>query len=138
MGVRMLRSSVVVLSFLVASFPANAAEPAREACPAIDPPAPAAPGVRLFVDPVTGKRRAPTALELRQIAEERRRARRAKVSALVLETHAGGMKSVDLGTAFLMEVVLETGPDGESRARCAPESGRTAAASGVPAGEMEP
>ena len=46
--------------------------------------------------------------------------RRAKISTLVVETHAGGMKSVDLGDAFLMEVVKEKGSDGEARTHCVP------------------
>ncbi len=138
MAFRVVRSLAVVSALFVISLCVYAAEPAPPFCPPVDAPALAAPGVRAFTDPVTGKRRAPTAAELRQIAEERLQTRRAKISALVVETHSGGMKSVDLGDAFLMEVVLEKGPDGKSRTRCAPASGRAAAASGVPAGEKQP
>jgi hypothetical protein len=126
---RVSRSVAAVSAFFALSLSVYAAEPAPRVCPPIDAPALAAPSVRAFIDPATGKRRAPTADELRQIAEQRLQARRAKVSALVVETHAGGMKSVDLGDAFLMDAVLEKGPDGVARTHCVPDSGRPSAGS---------
>ena len=123
--------SLAAVSALFAfSLSAYAAEPAPRVCPHIDAPAPAAPGVRAFIDPATGKRRAPTAAELRQIAEQRLQTRRAKISTLVVETHAGGMKSVDLGDAFLMEVTLEKGADGNARTHCVPGAAQPPAGSG--------
>jgi hypothetical protein len=132
---RVARSVAVVSAVFAISLCVYAAEPAPRVCPPIDAPALAQPAVRVFIDPATGKRRAPTAAELRQIAEERLRTRRAKVSTLVVETHAGGMKSVDLGDAFLMEVVLEKGLDGVTRTRCLPGSGQRPASGSAPAGE---
>ena len=132
---RVPRSVAAVSAFFAISLSVYAAEPAPRVCPpdASDAAAPApaltAPGVRAFVDPATGKRRAPTVAELRQIAEQRLQTRRAKVAALVVETHAGGMKSVDLGDAFLMDVVLEKGPDGAARVHCVPGSGQPPAGS---------
>lgn len=135
MAFRVVRSLAVVSALFAISLGVYAAEPDTRVCPAIDAPAPAAPRVRVFIDPATGKRRAPTAAELRQIAEERLQTRRAKVATLVLETHAGGMKSVDLGDAFLMEVVLEEGSDGAARARCLPAAGQPPVPGSAPAGE---
>ena len=127
---RVARSLAAVSAFFAISLSVYAAEPVPRACPPIDAPALTAPAVRAFIDPATGKRRAPTANELRQIAEQRLRTRRAKVSALVVETHADGMKSVDLGDAFLMDVVLEKSPDGRGRMHCAPGSGQPPAGNG--------
>ena len=53
----------------------------------------------------------------------------------MVETHAGGMKSVDLGDAFLMDVVLEQGPDGATRMRCLPGSGQPRVSGSAPDGE---
>ena len=135
MAFRVIRSLAVVSALFAISLGVCAAEPDARVCPAIDAPVPTAPRVRVFTDPATGKRRAPTADELRQIAEERLQTRRARVATLVLETHAGGMKSVDLGDAFLMEVVLEEGADGATRARCLPSAGQPPVPGSAPAGE---
>lgn len=135
MAFRVVRWPAVVSALFAVSLGVYAAEPDPRVCPPIDAPALATPRVRAFIDPVTGKRRAPTAAELRQIAEERLQVRRAKVSTLVVETHAGGMKSVDLGDAFLMNVVLEKGPDGATRMRCVPGSGHPDGPASDPAGE---
>lgn len=130
---RVPRFLAAVSAFFAISLSVYAAEPAPRVCPPdasdVDAPALTAPGVRAFVDPATGKRRAPTVAELRRIAEQRLQTRRAKVSALVVETHAGGMKSVDLGDAFLMDVVVEKAPDGEARMHCVPGSGQPPAGS---------
>lgn len=91
-------------------------------CPAVDAPA-AAPRVRAFVDPVTGQLREPTADELRQLAEERQAAREAAPPRVfVIVEHPDGMKSVDLGDAFLFDVRLETLPDGSPKITCVPRS----------------
>jgi hypothetical protein len=132
---RVARSLAVVSAVFAISLGVYAAEPVPRVCPPIDAPPLAPPAVRVFVDPATGKRRAPTGAELRQIAEERLQTRRAKVSTLFVETHAGGMKSVDLGDAFLMEVGLEKGPDGAARMSCLPGSGLQPASVSAPAGE---
>ena len=96
-------------------------------CPAIDAPAPASPRVRAFVDPVTGQLRDPTAEELRRIAEERRAVREAAPPRVfVIVEHPDGMKSVDLGDAFLFDVKLETLPDGSPKITCVPRSGAPA------------
>jgi hypothetical protein len=96
-------------------------------CPAVDAPAPAAPRVRAFVDPVTGALREPTADELRRLAEERRAAREAAPPRVfVIVEHPDGMKSVDLGDAFLFDVKLETLPDGSPKITCVPRSGAPA------------
>jgi hypothetical protein len=93
-------------------------------CPAIDGPARAAPRVRAFVDPATGRLREPTADELRRIAEERLAAHPAPSSRVfVVVEHPDGMKSVDLGDAFLFDVKVETREDGTSRLVCVPPSG---------------
>lgn len=131
---RVSRSVAAVSALFAFSLAVYASEPDPQACPPIDAPALAAPAVRAFIDPATGKRRPPTTAELRQIAERRLQSRRAKIATLVVETHADGMRSVDLGDAFLMEVVLDKGIDGAARMDCVPGSGQPAASRG-PAGE---
>ena len=122
MGVPVRRAAAVavLIGALCLDAGAEGPAPAPQVCPAIDAPAGAAPAIRIFVDPATGRRRAPTAEELRRFAEARQAKRRAAISALVLETHAGGMKSVDLGEAFLMEVVMAKEPDGSQTVVCRP------------------
>ena len=89
-------------------------------CPAIDHPAPSLPGIRASVDPATGALRPPTADE-RLAASARKRAARAEtVRNLEVVVHPNGMKTVDLGDAFLFDVVVETGPDGTIGYRCVP------------------
>lgn len=98
--------------------------PEASACPAIDAPAPPLPRVRAFVDPATGQLREPTADELRRLAEERLAARAAAApQVFVVVEHPDGMKSVDLGDAFLFDVKVEAGEDGASRIVCVPPSG---------------
>ena len=104
----------------------NAAPP--KDCPAIDIPAPIAPvrsAVRAFVDPVTGKLREPTADELRQLAEERLKSKRAAAPRVFeVVTYPDGMQAVDLGDAFLFDVRLKTLPDGSTRIECVPRAAR--------------
>ncbi len=114
------------LAFALAWVPLSAgARPApdpKPECPAIDVPAPAG-RVRVFVDPATGKLRPPTPDELRQIAEERLKARRtAPARRFEVITSPDGMQSVDLGDAFLFDVRLETRPDGSTRIECVPHA----------------
>ena len=119
----------VLLAAFLAAAPSGSARPPAEAppCPAIDAPAPPLPRVRAFIDPATGQLREPTADELRRLAEERL-ARRAAASArvFVVVEHPDGMKSVDLGDAFLFDVKVETGEDGASRIVCVPPAGAPA------------
>lgn len=99
-------------------------------CPAIDVPAPvsSAPRVRAFVDPVTGKLREPTADELRELAEARWKSRAAQAPRVFeVVTHPDGMKTVDLGDAFLMDVRIERLPDGTMQTTCVPHATATAA-----------
>jgi len=114
----------LLAAFLAAGTPPTAPAPA---CPAIDAPAPSAPRVRAFIDPATGRLREPTADELRRLAEERRAAKTsAGPRVFVIVEHPDGMKSVDLGDAFLFDVKLETSPDGSSRIVCVPPAGAAA------------
>jgi hypothetical protein len=118
----------VLLTALLAASPAAPAPPnASPSCPAIDAPAPARPRVRAFVDPATGRLREATADELRRLAEERLAARaEAPPRVFVVVEHPDGMKSVDLGDAFLFDVRVETREDGTSGIVCVPPSGLAA------------
>lgn len=109
------------------------------ACPAVDPPAVAAPGAgasgraafHVFVDPATGRPRPPTADELRRLAEERLAAREnAPPRVFTVITHSNGMKSVDLGDAFLFDLRVVRQPDGTAHLECLPhaQAGATAPA----------
>ena len=122
---RLLRASALaaVLAALAAASPAE--EPV---CPPIDPPSPVfAAGVRAAIDPATG---APRELspEERQAAAARRVAAKAEALRQVrIVTHPNGMTTVDFGDAFLMDVVVETRPDGTVGYRCVPSSSKTTA-----------
>ncbi len=114
---------MATLALLGLAAAAGAAGP--EECPAIDVPAPirTAPRVRAFVDPATGKLREPTADELREIAEARLKSRAAQAPPVFeVVTHPDGMKTVDLGDAFLMDVRIETLPDGSVKTTCVPHA----------------
>jgi len=111
--------------------PAAAQEkpPSPAVCPAIDVPAPAAPRLRVWVDPETGRLRPPTADELRQLAEARLAARRAAAPRVFeVVTHPDGMQSVDLGDAFLFDVKLSTLSDGTKKIDCVPHTAPEAGA----------
>ena len=105
-------------------------------CPAIDHPAPistsaSAPGIRASIDPATGALRPPTADE-RMAASARKRAARAEsIRNLEVVVHPNGMKTVDLGDAFLFDVVVETAPDGTIGYRCVPHSAQAPASKEV-------
>jgi len=100
-------------------------------CPAIDHPAAVAspaPGIRAAIDPATGALRPPTAEE-RTAASARKRAARAETMRnLEVVVHPNGMKTVDLGDAFLFDVVVETAPDGTIGYRCVPGAAQAPAA----------
>jgi hypothetical protein len=119
------RPPAAVFALLVLLPCAAAAQEKRaEVCPAIDVPAPVS-RLRVFVDPATGRLREPTADELRQLAEARLAARRATAPrAFEVVTHPDGMKSVDLGDAFLFDVRIERLPDGTTKLECVPRAGR--------------
>jgi hypothetical protein len=58
------------------------------------------------------------------LAEERLAARAAAPPRVfVVVEHPDGMKSVDLGDAFLFDVKIEAAEDGASRIVCVPPSG---------------
>jgi hypothetical protein len=91
---------------------------APEACPAIDPPAetavavPGGAGLRVFVDPATGRIRRPTLEERRRIAATKSAARDRSGRAYEIRTRRDGTRIVKLDEAFLMSVVARTNPDG--------------------------
>ena len=121
--------TLAALALLGLSAAAGAAGP--EECPAIDVPAPVrtAARVRAFVDPATGRLREPTADELRELAEARLKARAAQPAPVFeVVTHPDGMKSVDLGEAFLFDVRVVTLPDGSTKTTCVPHATPAAAA----------
>jgi len=114
------------LAASLAALPALLLADGTAVCPAIDHPAPvqSAPGMRASIDPATGAVRPPTAEE-RIAASARKRAARAEaVRSLQVVVHPNGMKTVDLGDAFLFDVVVETAPDGTIGYRCVPRSGQ--------------
>jgi hypothetical protein len=108
---------------------ALAEDPPPPICPAIDPPvsaaAPPDAGLRAFRDPVTGELRSPTAEELTRAREAREFAPKAS-QVFTTTVRADGTKSVDLGDAFLFDVVATRAPDGTVRVRCVPRSGARA------------
>jgi len=99
----------------------GASGPAAETCPAVDPPAVAAPRVRVFIDPTTGKLRAPTPEELRALAEERRKARARSPRIFDVVVYPDGTRYVNLQDAFAFDVVVEVQPDGSAPSRCVPQ-----------------
>lgn len=122
-------AALATLALFSLSARGNAAPP--EECPAIDIPAPIAsgrPALRAFIDPATGRLREPTAEELRQLAEERLRSRApSEPRVFEIVTHPDGMRSVDLGDAFLFDVRVENLPDGSTKTVCVPHATRPVA-----------
>jgi hypothetical protein len=84
--------------------------------------------VRAFIDPQTGALRTPTAEERSAVAARRRAARAESVRNLQVVVHPDGMRSVDLGDAFLFDVVVQRQPDGSIGYRCVPRSSVAGAA----------
>jgi hypothetical protein len=124
------RVAAIALAFAaLLSIPLAAQESSAETCPAIDTPSTgnrqSSIGnhqFRAFIDPATGKLRPPTAEELRQLAEERRRSRSEAAPIFEIVVHPDGTKSVDLQDAFLFDLVAERLPDGSMRFRCLPRA----------------
>jgi hypothetical protein len=112
------------ISVTAAFAPALPAPPAADHCPAIDPPvaaAPAAPaaGLRVFVDPVTGRIRRATPEERRRITlVSRDRSGR----AYEVRTRPDGTRLVTLDETFSMSVVATANPDGTVSYRCEKDS----------------
>ncbi len=116
------RSIGIAMLALALAAAAGARDGPAEVCPAIDVPV-TAPRLHVFVDPATGRPRPPTAEELRRLAEERLAAREnAPPRVFTVVTHANGMKSVDLGDAFLLDLRVVRRPDGTARLECLPHS----------------
>ncbi len=128
---RLKAATLATLALLWLCPGGNAATP--DECPAVDVPAtsaPGAPALRAYIDPVTGKLREPTADELRELAEARLKSRAARAPRVFeVVTHPDGMKSVDLGEAFLFDVRIENLPDGSMKTTCVPHA--TPAAAGT-------
>jgi hypothetical protein len=95
------------------AFPA----PPPDTCPAIDPPTAASPdrGIRVFVDPATGKLRRPTSEERRRIALSSRDRSGKTYEVLV---RPDGTRIVKLDETFLMSVVATVNPDGTISYSC--------------------
>jgi hypothetical protein len=116
-----------------------------EACPPIDPPAAtplSAPsgatsaaagkaGLRVSVDPATGKIRRATTEERRRIAATRSAARDRSGRTYEVRTRSDGTRVVKLDETFLMSVVARTHPDGTVSYQCRTESAPAAAGSAV-------
>jgi hypothetical protein len=97
-----------------------AATPASEAfCPADDRFGGGA-AWRAFLDPQTGQLRQPTPEEAAQLAAAVHAARIQALSELEIVVHPDGMRSVELGDAFLMDLVARRNPDGTLSIDCLP------------------
>jgi hypothetical protein len=122
MRLELRRAVVVVLSAVAFWGASSLAALDQPACPAIDTVSVAArQRLQVYVDPATGRFRAPTPEELRKGAEKRREAKAAALAELSVKTHPDGMKSVDLRRAFMMDVVVDRLPDGTVQMRCVPD-----------------
>jgi hypothetical protein len=122
---RLLRASALaaLAAAGLAAAPASRAE--EPACPAIDlPAAVSSPALRAAVDPATGAPRALTAEERQAFALRRSAARAEAMRQVRVVTHPNGMKTAELGEGFLMNVVVETHPDGTTTYRCVPGSAK--------------
>lgn len=118
---RVLRAAALAAALSALSAASFAEEPAS--CPPVDQPAPApAAGVRASIDPATGAVRTPTAEERAASAARKRAERAAALRSVQIVTHANGMRTAELGDAFLFDVVVETRPDGTIGYRCVPRS----------------
>lgn len=74
-------------------------------------------GLRAFVDPETGTPRGATAEELAQAALEQP-ARLSKSAGIEVIEHPNGMRSAELGEAFMATSVAKIGPDGRLVTEC--------------------
>ncbi|HSB37006.1 MAG TPA: hypothetical protein VLH41_09010 [Thermoanaerobaculia bacterium] len=126
--------AAAALALTIATVRGEGPPPPPEHCPAIDPPAPAASGtgLRAFRDPATGKLRPPTADELARVREARALAPK-QTQVFSTTVLPDGTTSVDLGDAFLFDVVATRGADGATRVECVPRArSRAAARPGAP------
>ena len=91
-----------------------------ETCPAIDPPAaaPLGAGLRVFVDPVTGKIRPATPEERRKVTAVLSRDRSSRIYEMRILRD--GTRIVELDDAFLMNIVATVQPDGRVTYHCGP------------------
>jgi hypothetical protein len=127
---RRLLCTGVIAAATTAGFAIPMAE-SPEACPAIDPPAQAVPtapvgaGIRVFIDPATGRIRRPTLEERRRVSAAVPRDRSARTYEV--KTRPDGTRIVKLDDAFLMSVVAKKNPDGTVSHVC--RTGPDAAAS---------
>ena len=125
-----LFGSIVLAAALGASIlSARPVTVVTESCPAIDPPvAAAAPGagVRVFIDPVTGKTRPATAEERRKAAAAAATRRDRSARIYEMEIRNDGTRIVPLDDAFRMNFTATVHPDGTVTYGCAP--GATGAA----------
>jgi hypothetical protein len=100
------------------AFPVPPSAPSPDSCPAIDPPATAASperGIRVFVDPATGRLRRPTPEERRRIALSSRDRSGRTYEVMV---RPDGTRIVKLDETFLMSVVATRNPDGTMSYSC--------------------
>jgi hypothetical protein len=99
---------------------------ASEACPPIAPPAatattaPGGAGIRVSVDPATGRIRRATTGERRRIALSAGRDRSGRTYEV--HTRPDGTRVVKLDDAFAMSIVATVGPDGKMSYRCGTDS----------------
>ena len=126
------RSDRVRVAALAAAFAACSAlclaDGNETVCPAIDPPAPVtSAGLRASIDPETGALRPPTAEERAVFAERRREARAEALRNVRVVVHPDGMRTAEVGDAFLFDVVVVKKPDGTVGYKCVPKSEAKAA-----------
>ena len=120
---------VLAAGLVASSLYARSVTVVTEACPAIDPPA-AAPlraGLRVFVDPVTGKIRPATPEERRKVAAVTARDRSSR--SYEMQILRDGTRIVELDDAFLMNIVATVAPDGRVTYLCGPGTTPAAPAS---------
>ena len=134
MSLRIDRARVAALAAAFAACTAALclADGNEAVCPAIDPPAPssvppASAGLRASVDPETGRVRPPTAEERAVFAERRRAARAEAMQNVRVVVHPDGMRTANVGDAFLFDVVVVKKPDGTVGYECVPRSRAKAA-----------
>jgi hypothetical protein len=124
---RFLRAPALAAALCALSAASLAEGPAT--CPAVDQPeqataataAPAA-GVRASIDPATGAVRPPSPEERAASAARKRAEHAAALRNVQVVTHPSGMRTAELGDAFLFDVVVEKRPDGTLGYRCVPRS----------------
>jgi hypothetical protein len=119
--------SAGVISIAAAAALAVPVSTAPDACPPIDTPsevAPASPseaGIRVFIDPATGRIRQPTLAERRRIAASSKAARDRSGRTYEVRTRPDGARIVKLDETFLMSVVATMNPDGTVSYACGTE-----------------